>query len=585
MIFRRQQGGAGRSPTRLVMLTDGSAWSIHGAPASARGAAAGQDEPKPLSLIPLPVLLPLVLLPLIPLPLFPLLLIPLPLFPLLLPLLLYAVRMAAVLWLAVLLVAVILLRYWWRERTLKKYPPGPPRWPLVGSLPYMPGTLIHLHAHQQWLSKYGSMVGLVAGNIPIVVVCGAEEVIAVLNHEQCQTRPKGFFFHERSFNRRLGIFFSDGPYWTAQRRFALRELRDLGLGKTKLEGVVMDEVEATIATMLRDGPELQPNKLFHAPVLNTLWWIVSGKPFSRGVGSSLDPQSKRLLDIMDRAMRCKKIGNAPCDIWPLLKYVAPEWSSYNDIYLPIFDMHEYIREEIRHQRKHGTGASFIGKYTEEINKAQPGSYFDEESLIVSVLDLFTAGGESTANTLSFCLMYMVKYPAVQAKVHAELDAVCTGPDHAVTMSDRARLPYLEATMAEVMRTNTIAPLAPPHEASEDVEMNGYIIPKGTMFLLSLWGVMHDKKHWGDPEAFRPERFIDSEGKFKKDPWLIPFGMGKRHCVGEGLAMQTAFLFFANLMNRFKFTLPPGSQAPPEVPQAGFTVGPQPFSVIATPRNS
>ncbi|KAK3927318.1 Methyl farnesoate epoxidase [Frankliniella fusca] len=503
-------------------------------------------------------------------------------------LLLSTARMAVLLVLLsliALLAAVVLLLHWRQQRRLKNFPPGPPRWPLVGSLPYTPGQLIHLHAHEHWLPKYGPLVGLAIGSRQMVVVCGPEESLAVLNHEKCQTRPKGNAFHERSFGRRLGIMFSDGPYWTAQRRFALRELRDLGLGKTKLEGVVMDEVDATLEAMERDGPELWPNKLFNSPVLNVLWWMVSGKPFARGAGSALDPQSQRLLDIMNRVMRNKRLGTAPCDIWPYLKYIAPEWSAYNEIYPPLFDMHAYIREEIKNQRQHGAGESFIGRYTEEINKAQPGSFFDEEGLIVTVLDLFSAGGESTANTLSFCLMYMAMYPDVQAKVHAELDAVCSGADKAVTMSDKAKLPYVEATLMEVMRSNTIAPLAIPHEASEDIEMNGYTIPKKTMLLISIWAVLKDKKHWGDPEAFRPERFIDSQGNFKKDPWLVPFGIGKRVCIGEGLAMQTAFLFFANIMNRFKFTLPPGSPPPSTIPEAGFTVAPQPFSVIAKHRTS
>ncbi|KAE8736653.1 Cytochrome P450 CYP305 [Frankliniella occidentalis] len=493
--------------------------------------------------------------------------------------------MAVVLWLVLLLVAVVLLRHWRQQRHLKNFPPGPPRWPVVGALPYIPGQLIHLHAHKHWRHKYGPLVGLAAGPRTMLMVCGGEEAIAVLNHDDCQTRPGGQAFRERSFGKPLGIMFSDGPYWTAQRRFTLRELRDLGLGKSKLEGVVLDEVDATLEAIERDGPELQPNKMFNSPVLNVLWWMVSGKPFARGTGSALDPQSVRLLDIMNRAMRNKRLGTAACDLWPVLKYIAPEMSAYNEIYQPIFDMQSYIREEIKNQRQNGTGDSLIGKYTEEINKSQPGSYFDEQSLITTVLDLFMAGGESTANTLSFCLMYMAMHPEVQAKVHAELDAVCSGADKAVTMSDKPKLPYVEATMFEVMRANTIAPLAIPHEATKEVEMNGYTIPQGTTILISIWATLNDKKHWGDPEVFRPERFIDSQGCFQKDPWMVPFGIGKRVCIGEGFAIQVAFLFFANLMNRFQFSLPAGSPPPSTIPEAGFTVAPQPFNVIAKPRSA
>ncbi len=81
---------------------------------------------------------------------------------------------------------------------------GPPRWPIVGTLPYQPGQLIHLYAHKHWLPKYGPLVGLCAGPRTVVVVCGGEEAMAVLNHEHCQARPDGFSFKERSFGRQLG---------------------------------------------------------------------------------------------------------------------------------------------------------------------------------------------------------------------------------------------------------------------------------------------------------------------------------------------------------------------------------------------
>lgn len=485
---------------------------------------------------------------------------------------------------AVLLVA-ILLKHLLDLPKWKNFPPGPPRLPLVGSLPFIPGTLIHLHADEHWRPRYGPLVGLITAGKALVVTCGAEESLAVLNQEHCQVRPGGNTFKARSFGKSLGLMFSDGPYWTEQRRFTLRELRNLGLGKSKLEGVIMDEAVATMETMQRDGPAVEPNKLFNAPVLNVLWYMVSGHAFARSDDKGLDPRSQRLLFIMNRAMRNKRLATAPCDIWPALRYIAPNWSGYNEIYPPIFELQDFLRAEIKQQRQDVGSDSLMSRFCEEIDKAPPGSSFTEESLIITCLDLFMAGGESTANTLSFCLMYMAMYPDKQAKVHAELDAACRGPEHLIELSDKPNLPYLEATLTEVMRINTIAPLAVPHSNSADIELNGYTIPKGTLILVSLWAILNDKKHWGDPENFRPERFIDASGKYVKDPWMVQFGQGKRVCIGEAFALQVAVLFFANLMNRFKYSLPAGSPRPSTVPVAGFTVCPQDFTVIATPRKS
>lgn len=490
----------------------------------------------------------------------------------------------ALLLVGLLLVAgLVLLRHFLGMQRLKNFPPGPPRLPLLGSLPYIPGTLLHLHAQRHWLPQYGPVVGLTTGSMKLVLVCGAKEALAILNQEHSQVRPTGEASTRRSFGKRLGIMFSDGAYWTELRRFTLRELRDLGLGKSQLGDVILDEAEATLKAMQRDGPVVEPNKIFNAPVLNVLWYMVSGRPFARSAATGLDPKSQRLLYIMNKAMRNKRSSTAPCDIWPVLRHIAPDWSGYNEIYPPVFEMQDFLREEIKKQRQDDGASSLMSKYCEEIDKAAPGSTYTEDSLVITCLDLFMAGGESTANTLSFCLMYMAMHPDKQAKVHAELDATGRGADSMITFSDRAHLPYVEATLSEVMRINTIAPLTIPHSTAQDIEFYGYTIPKATTLLISLWAVLHDKEHWGDPEAFRPERFIDASGKYAKDPWMVMFGQGKRVCIGEHFAMQVAFLFFANLMNRFRYSFPAGVAPPSTIPEPGFTVCPQEYAVVATPR--
>lgn len=87
------------------------------------------------------------------------------------------------------------------------------------------------------------------------------------------------------------------------------------------------------------------------------------------------------------------------------------------------------------------------------------------------------------------------------------------------------MPYLNATLAEVLRLANIGPTTIPHRTIEDTKFMGYDIKENYTVLANLMSVHQDKKHWGDPEAFRPERFIDDNGNFVSDPWLIPFGAG------------------------------------------------------------
>lgn len=90
---------------------------------------------------------------------------------------------------------------------------------------------------------------------------------------------------------------------------------------------------------------------------------------------------------------------------------------------------------------------------------------------------------------------------------------------------------------------------------------GYDVPKGTFMIASLHAFHHNQDFWGDPEEFRPERFIEN-GKFslKKDTSL-PFGAGKRLCAGETFARNCTFLFVSALCQNFHLRLPEGAKKP------------------------
>ena len=82
-----------------------------------------------------------------------------------------------------------------------------------------------------------------------------------------------------------------------------------------------------------------------------------------------------------------------------------------------------------------------------------------------------------------------------------------------------------------------------HLTKEDVEIDGYLIPKDTIVFSNLMRIHYDERYWEDPSAFNPERFYDKEAKkCKKYINLVPFGIGKRFCLGQPLAEKELFLF-------------------------------------------
>lgn len=255
-------------------------------------------------------------------------------------------------------------------------------------------------------------------------------------------------------------------------------------------------------------------------------------------------------------------------------------------------------------------SSFIDSYLKEIESATNAS-FTEEQLLSTCLDLFQAGTETTSNTLSFGLIYLIHNDDVQSKARNELDRVI-GRGRLPTLNDRTSLPYIEAVLCEIQRMANVAPLGIVHRALDTVKFGDYVIPKNAIMLVSLYSLNMDENYWGDPMTFRPERFLDASGQLIQHiDQFLPFGagifplfydipsapvifdyyaywihwsiQGKRRCMGENLAKSTLFLFFATFLHSFEFSAPPGSGMPRIDAYDGITLSPKPFKLLIKPR--
>ena len=171
-------------------------------------------------------------------------------------------------------------------------------------------------------------------------------------------------------------------------------------------------------------------------------------------------------------------------------------------------------------------------------------------------------------------------------LHQELDQVI-GPDRLPELDDKKNLPHLEAIITETLRLSSLVPLRVPRKTTVDTTLQGYSIPKGTTVLMNLWSLHHDPEIWDEPEAFRPERFLDEEGNFvpPKADRFLPFSAGRRVCLGESLARIELFLVLARLLHSFKFENPAGCDLPTLEPITGIVLMPRPFSVCAHDRHA
>ncbi len=147
------------------------------------------------------------------------------------------------------------------------------------------------------------------------------------------------------------------------------------------------------------------------------------------------------------------------------------------------------------------------------------------------------------------------------------------------------MPYSEAVISEILRITSVVPCGVPHGMKSDLIFHGYHLPKGATVFPNLYAVHHDPEIWGDPENFRPERFLNVDGtKFVPNAALIPFAEGKRKCIGESFGMDSLFLFLTCLFQQFDVLPDPDNKGKADF-EAGFglLLAPKPFKIVISPR--
>ncbi|KAM1431304.1 hypothetical protein ACFX2I_047270 [Malus domestica] len=178
------------------------------------------------------------------------------------------------------------------------------------------------------------------------------------------------------------------------------------------------------------------------------------------------------------------------------------------------------------------------------------------NMIKSLLsDMFIASTETSTSTVEWGMAEILKNSDVHKKIVLELDQV-VGKDRFVEESDIANLPYLQAAVKEVFRLHPAAPLI-TRRSYEACEVSGYHFPKDCVAVVNIWGMARDPSIWEEPCKFKPERFIGSKIDVKgQDFNLLPFGCGKRICVGWPLAHRTVQFYLAAFLHAFEWECPP-----------------------------
>ncbi|TRY68671.1 hypothetical protein TCAL_03243 [Tigriopus californicus] len=474
-------------------------------------------------------------------------------------------------------VILILISFWIFLKGTKKpknFPPGPPIVPILGSIPFMKGPTLNEKIWSKDLAdQFGPVIGLIMGNKPFVMITDPKVAKQALSGEDLIGRPRDPLALEvRAQNGKFfGLFLADGDNWKHQRRFTLKVMKDIGIGRSVSEDAMILEADKLVQefdkTVYQD---LLMDGQFNIPVVNVLWVMLANVRYEYN-----DPEILAFMELLRQLFRG---GGFLKQFFGVLKYF-PNLSGLNVRRATNQKLRIPIQREIdNHKAYHKTTKShmndFIGQYLEEM---ETDPMMNENELMNICQDLFGAGSETVSSTLLFSISFLTMYPDVQDECFQEILNLERGGTQ-VSLQNQNKFVFVNATINEVFRKSSLTASIIPHRALRDTKILDYDIPYDTMILTNMMLNNNDPIYHINPEDFNPKRFINESQKLVKNDVLTPFGVGKRVCPGESLARGEIFIFLAKLIRAFQFCKPVEHPPPNADVVWGMARLPKPFYV-------
>ena len=263
------------------------------------------------------------------------------------------------------------------------------------------------------------------------------------------------------------------PEWRLRRKVAASAIKMYSTGKLKQGSVINDEFDLLLKRVRsRNGQPHDISKEIRLAVTNVMCALVFGSRYELD-----DPEFTKLIEITNTVVGLLATGSI-VDVFSWLKFLPLNFLQKSQkLKNKCKERDELIgriyREHVEANRVANpqdlTDALLKAKKETENEDSSFKGFLTDQTLIVIMGEFFIAGMETTASTLCWALLYLINYPGVQQMLHQELDQVI-GPDRLPELEDKKNLPYLEATITEILRITSLGPLAIPHKTTVDTTL-------------------------------------------------------------------------------------------------------------------
>ncbi|KAF8754016.1 hypothetical protein HU200_011541 [Digitaria exilis] len=466
---------------------------------------------------------------------------------------------------AVTVVLLVLLHHLlMKRRKHQRLPPGPRfAFPILGHLPLLKkplhvsladlaarhGPIVHL--------RLGSRHTFVIGSVELAKECFSGELdVAIAN------RPHFPSIKEASFDYSVLSLANYGAHWRTMRRVATVHLLSAHRVNIMSDDVIARELRAMVRRLAARASSSRvelKRRLFELSH-SVLMEIMAQTRNTYSEDEDMSKEAREMKEIIEAIAPLVGVANL-WDYIPLLRWLDVYGAerkltdAVNRRNVFIYKMIDAERQKLKQMEERKSGGdtddkkSMIGVML-ELQKTEPDVYTD------TFINALVA---TTSTTMEWAMTLLLNHPDVLNKAQQEIDSN-VGEGRLLDKNDLPHLPYLHCIISETLRLYPAVPMLLPHEASTDCKIHGYDVPAGSMVLVNAYAIHRDPAIWEDPEEFRPERFEHgkAEGKI-----MMPFGMGRRKCPGENLAMRTMGLVLGVLLQCFDWSRVGDGEGTPE----------------------
>ncbi|XP_055957225.1 cytochrome P450 2C31-like [Patella vulgata] len=473
-------------------------------------------------------------------------------------------------WLLIIFVVSIALYIFttWRKNNHKApLPPGPS---LLESFKIIWGIITRNDIHivgEKLALRFGEILIIRFGGLNIVFVNSARLLRKLLTNAKYRDitndRPPSFLRDHVVYGGKDIIFSDYNEYQTNLRKLLHGVVQLYGEGVQDFENMVNTEIENLQKKLMvvKTGQSFDMDDALKISVIRTLHLFLTNEALKEDVQaefcSIVENYDKGFTNI------ARVDTNMALTLIPWLRHLP---GSYGEL---VQELQKYQNKLIdfllnpsKRKKWRQNGKSLLGTLLAE---QETNDQITEESVKGVIIDTVVAGFVTTSGFLGGFFLLMLHHPDIQRRIQEELDKVLAGRQP--SLGERSSLHYTNAAILECLRYIRHVPHGAAHMNREEIEIEGYRIPAKSTIITNLWSMAKDEQQWDNPDVFNPDRFLDEDRKFvpvthQLRQQLMPFGVGRRICVGESFAKSRIFLYVTSLLQKFNFR-PDGNPLAPE----------------------